>query len=678
MAAPTMHRLPALLAALTLVALAAPQATAQEPSPVRLTLASQTPWASVSQPSIEIRFRAENSGVEPLGELSIGVTLFGRVTTRTSYEQTLLADPSPAVVLDGETLTREGTLEPGQSRIFDVSLDLTFPGIDRSQPGLYPLKIDLRSQSMSLAAIRTPVIFLVRTPEHPLELSWTFVLHEGITFRPDGVFTSSALELALQPGGTLAGQLRALTELAEDPAAPPVDVALSPVLVSQLVRMRDGYQVLDAGQVREVAAAEGGAAAAVEALGDLRTIAAAPNVELSALPFAAPWLPALLAGGLGSDLDAQFALGAELVAGELDIVPDPAVLRPPAAALDEASLRVLAARGVRVLVLDPGSVVTPLQPLGFAGPATAAIGEGGATTALVPDPAVAALLAAPPVADDPVLAAQATLGELAAIWQQQPGETRAIALAFTEDVDVPGGFFTAFARGVASAPWLRATRATELATAFPPAEGPAALATAGAPSFGPTYVEELKQAHRRIDIYRSMLVQPTEAPGRLERMLLLAEAGEFVQNPTPGLAFIHAVRDAVGAVFDALRPETAQVITLTSATGSGIPVRMTNGGEEPLRVVVRLVSQHLRTSPERNLLLDAGATQTFTFDVDLKTTGRFPVQIQVVSPSGRIIREATMIVRSTAYNRIALIITIGAALLLLIAWGRRFLPRRTS
>jgi hypothetical protein len=48
----------------------------------------------------------------------------------------------------------------------------------------------------------------------------------------------------------------------------------------------------------------------------------------------------------------------------------------------------------------------------------------------------------------------------------------------------------------------------------------------------------------------------------------------------------------------------------------------------------------------------------------------------MVSPSGRMIGEATLVVRSTAYNRIALLITIGAALVLLLVWARRFAPGR--
>jgi hypothetical protein len=42
------------------------------------------------------------------------------------------------------------------------------------------------------------------------------------------------------------------------------------------------------------------------------------------------------------------------------------------------------------------------------------------------------------------------------------------------------------------------------------------------------------------------------------------------------------------------------------------------------------------------------------------------------------ITQTEVLVRSTAYNRIALVLTIGAALFLLGWWGRRFLPRRRS
>jgi hypothetical protein len=74
--------------------------------------------------------------------------------------------------------------------------------------------------------------------------------------------------------------------------------------------------------------------------------------------------------------------------------------------------------------------------------------------------------------------------------------------------------------------------------------------------------------------------------------------------------------------------------------------------------------------------LGPGETETLRLKASLRSTGRFPVRVLMVSPSGRMIGETTLVVRSTAYNRIALLITIGAALVLLLVWARRFVPGR--
>jgi hypothetical protein len=82
---------------------------------------------------------------------------------------------------------------------------------------------------------------------------------------------------------------------------------------------------------------------------------------------------------------------------------------------------------------------------------------------------------------------------------------------------------------------------------------------------------------------------------------------------------------------------------------------------------------------EQTRVFPANSTQTLQVDLELRTTGRFQVPVQVVSPSGRVIgHPETIIVRSTAYNRVALLITIGAAILAFAVWARRFLPRRNG
>jgi len=674
MARPSMRRLAPLVTLILLLSVwSAPGSSAQEPAAVRLTLLSQTPWNSTSQRGLDLRFRAENVGGDPLTELAIGVTLYSRVITRSAYEQSLVADP--LVVIDAETLAREGELAPGAVRDFEVSFTLDSLGLDADQSGVYPLKVDVRSASASLAAIRTPAIFLVRQPELPLDLSWTFVLSHPISFGPDGTFLDDSLEVALAPGGRLAGQIRALAELAALPSAPTVEVAISPMLLTQLGRMRAGYTVEEVGGVREVPAGEGGAELAAGALEDLRTVASAPGVRITALPFSVPELPALYGGGLGRDVQIQLDRGREVVGSFLQSSPVPGVLRPPAAALDAATLRGLSASGITTLIVDPGTVDTAPQPLDLTGPATAHLAEA-TLAAIVPDPSADAVVAETALAD-PVRSAQATLGELAMIWQERPGEHRGVAMVLGEDLIPPGPFFVPFARGIAGAPWLSTVSSTELVASFPPL-APTELAAPALRRFGSTYVAELKQTRRRVDTLRSMLPPESEEPARLDSMLLLAEAGQYLSDPTGGLAFVRAVRDEVDAVLASLTLGTVSTVTLTSESGGGIPVSVSNGGGEQLSVTVRLVSQHLRETLSADLELPPGTSETVRFQAQLRSTGRFPVRAQLVSPGGRVIDQETIVVRSTEYNRIALVITLGAALVLLVLWARRFVPRRSA
>jgi len=663
------------LLALPLVVPATP-ASAQDEPVVRLTLLSQTPWNSIFDEThgrtLDLRFRAENLSGEELDRLSIGVTLYGRLISRTAFEQSLTADPS--VILDAETLPREGTLGVGETREFDVEFALDSAGISTTQSGVYPMKVELRSGFTPLGALRTPMIFLVRQPELPLSLSWTFVVDQPIAFDPSGVFTSTELETALEPDGELAAQLRALSSLTVEPTRA-VDVAIAPPVVAQLEQMRDGYRVVRDGEPTQVPADAEPAVAAASALEQLRAIANAQNVRVSPLPFSMAEVPSLIDGGLDGDVPVQLQRGADAVGDALGGPLTPGVLRPPGAALDDETLSELAAAGVQTLVVGPSTVAAEdTDPLGFAGAPTAAL-DGGALDAIVPDPAVMTLLGSDVVANDPVLGAQALLAETATIWQEQPGVERGIAVVLSEDLEVPPAFYPAFARGIDGAPWLHPMHAEEFVDAFPPSE--ATPLTAPAPrSFALGYVAELRAARRRVDTFRSMLTEPSEDPDRYDTMLLVAESRQYLSDPTTGLAFISAVRDEVGAVFAGVTVDAPRVVTLTSSTGSKIPVTIGNESDHPLRLEVQLESARFRDAPSEQVEVAAGAAELITFPVDVRSTGRFTVVLKVLAPGGRLIEAQEITVRSTVYNNVALVITIAAALVLVGLWARRLIPRR--
>jgi hypothetical protein len=383
----------------------------------------------------------------------------------------------------------------------------------------------------------------------------------------------------------------------------------------------------------------------------------------------------LYGGGLGRDVGIQLARGREVVGAFLQTTPVPGVLRPPGSALDDTTLRGIAALGITTLLLGPITVERAPQPLDLAGPATASLAEG-ALTAITADPSTDAVIAviAP---EDPVRAAQAALGELATIWLERPGESRGVALMLGEDLPTPGPFFVPLARGISGAPWLSTASPTELLASFPPLE-PSQIAIPSVRRFTGTYIAELKQARRRVDTLRSMLPPESEEPARLETMLLLAQARQYLSEPDDGLAFIGAVRSEADTILDSVTLDTVSTITLTSESGGGIPVTVTNGAAETLLVSVRLVSQHLRETLSADLELAPGASETVRFQPQLRSTGRFEVRVQLLSPSGTRIEQVDIRVRSTEYNRIAIVITIGAALVLLALWARRFLPRRSA
>jgi Family of unknown function (DUF6049)/Glycosyl hydrolase family 57 len=675
---PTMRRLVALFVVLVpWLLLPTSPARGQEPS-VSLTLVSQTPWNSIDQRRLDIVVRATNEGNRSIGNLSLGWTLWGPVIGRIDYERSLLADPENVVPIAGDTVPERGTLGPGRSTQFRMSVPLSSPGISQTNSFVYPLKIDLRTGFTSLAAIRTPVIFLVRRPLTPLHLTWTFVLHQPVWFDPSGVFTSTAMEQEVGPRGALAEEVSALATLTRERPGAPIDVVVSPVLLADLFRMQKGYRIQDGADRRRVPAGTGGSAQATRILTDLRQVAAGRSVELSSWPYAAPNLPALTAAGMTKDLKVQIDRGRDAVASILGRNPTDSVISPPGSSVDATSLSALAAKGVHLLLLDPSSAPRPSLQNGYALPAVTSIQSGPESmTAVVSDLSVQDMVSSPLVTEDPARAAQALLGELAMIWLQAPSQERGLAITFSGAFRPPTGFFGPLIRGLGRAPWVVRTDATDLARQFPPT-GQVRLVETSPATFPRTYVADIRAARQQVDVYRSMLVAPNSEPDQLANLLLLAESGQFLSEQSTGSLFVAYARRAVSSVFGAVRPDAGQVITLTSSSGTGIPIRVTNANDLPLRVIVKLVSPHLRGTPQSSMVLAARSTHTVDFNVRLATTGRFLVDVEVASPTGLVVNDETLVVRSTAYNRIALIITVGAAALSLLIWARRFVPRRTS
>ena len=661
----------ALALALLSVAVSVP-ARAQDASVV-LRLERQTPFASREEPIVDLAVTATNTGDAPLADLSLGLLLGTEVRTR-GAEQLSMDPTTPLTALDSETRAQEGSLGPGETRTFETAIDLTAFHVSQTESLIYPLGIDIRSGDSVLAELRTPVLFFFQTPMQPLSFAWTIELAPPITFGPDGSFADDTIELAIAPGGRIAEQVASLRMLAD--AGTPVNVVLSPVLVDTLQRMANGYRVGE----RQVPAGHGGAAAAQQMLASLRVILNARAFEVSVYPFAAPQLPSMLRSGLGRDLDLQIDRGRDLVGSAMGLTPSSAVARAPDDQLDENAIQRLAADGATTLLGDADTVERPPQPKDFAPPPTAALdlpGGGDPMAVVLPDPGTQAVLASDLVRSDPVLASQQALGALASVWQEEPGTARGVAVSLTEDLVLPGRFWDAFTRRAAAAPFLEPVGARELVSRIPPTDTSHLLTPSNA-SFPSDYVAAIRQERRRIDALRSVLPGEAGLADALSQDLLYAEAGPYVGDPEAGRRWIDAVHARTGAVFARAAPAPDQTFTLASGNTT-IPLLMPGSDGPPMTVQIELQSSQLRfpdgAVQETTI---GGEDRSLVFRVQATGAGQIPVQVLVRAPNGRILSESTLVVRSTAFNRIAVVITVAAALVLVALWVRRLVARRRT
>ncbi|HEY3210503.1 MAG TPA: DUF6049 family protein [Actinomycetota bacterium] len=644
------------------------QANAQDQPSVTMTLLSQTAWTGQRRP-LDLSFQATNNSAMDLKSLTVELLVLAPARSRSLYELSIRSDPTP--VIAAYPFPQEGTLEPGQSRAFRVRQGMGQIA-QRGESALYPLRVELRSQDVPVGVLRTPTVFLIERPEVPLNLAWTWVLSEPLQYHPNGIFQPGTIEADIAPGGRLDALVEALSGIRNRA----VDLVVSPTLLDQLRRMAGGYRIAAQGGARTVPKGTGGAAAAQRMLARLQEVASRPGVELVAYPMGDPSLPALLRAGMDRDLDRLLEEGRQLVASVLGRPVASDVARPPGSALDPLTLQKLASLGARTTPVDPSFLTFPK----FAAPPTARLTSGASSlTAVLPDPEVQGFIRSN--AADPRLAAQLALGELAAIWFELPGTPgRGAAVMFPEKLAAAPRFHPAFVSLIRSSPWLHQLTASAFASSVPP-QVRRQVPVRNYPSFSPLYVDRLERAKISLAHFNKAIHGGEPLIERLRHNLLLADSGAFLADSTLGQQFIGSVDSTARRVYDRLGIGTS-VVTLTSRAGF-IPVTLENASGYTVTVVLQFIS-------DRRLEFAGGASRvvelppndkTLTIGVKSLANGRIPIRVRLVTPGAsfpEVIVERGLVVRSTAYNRLALFVTIGAALFLLAWWGRRFLPRRRT
>jgi Family of unknown function (DUF6049) len=672
-----MRRLFALAVAVT-GALAVSPAAAQEEPAVRLVLVDQSTFASPEDP-FEVEVRATNPSSTPFENLSLAVTVWSAARTRSDYAQVLESGPFSA--LGVKVFPLQGTIGPGATRSFEAEWERLAFLLARAENALYPVTVELRSADVRLAEIRSSLVYVVEAPLAPLDVAACFVLDAPVRIRADGALLDTEIEEQILPGGRLDVIVGAL----EDSSAP-ITVVVSPLLLETLAGMRDGFRIVAGPEVEERPPEDPTAVAAGVILDRIREVASrTTTTELVALPYASPSVPSIIEAGFEEDLVVQIDRGRAVTEGVLGVAPSQTILRPPSSALTDESLQelpsILGEDGITEALLVDAEGFPPPEGLAVTPHGTARVAEG-TLTAVTPDPEVEARTVA--AEQDPALGAMWTLGELSAIYFERPSIPRGVAVVFGEGERPAGRFLRVFLEGLEVRPgirWLRGVKATRVAVGEPPPDDPSEprelQGASRAPGFSAAVVSGLEQGREDVAALTSMSDQ-SPLLDELRRGLLLAESRYLAGHEIERLTLIGTVRATVAEELNKIHPPQASSITLTSQGGI-IPVTLRN--EAGYSVLVDLTLRSTR------LTFVGGSTrqvrverpiQQFVFPVRAQTTGRFPVRVELATPDGMPIGSSRIVVRSTAYNRVALLITAGAAVFLALWWGRRLLSRRNG
>jgi hypothetical protein len=614
--------------------------------PVSLRLVKQTPTVDRGG-TFELWLLTD--GVPADG--SIELVLHGRVRSRSEL----------AASMEGQSLRTQvyrvanplSALPQGAdgSRRLSISLDPA-GGVALSASGAYPVEVIARDAAgTEVASLVTHLLVEPSTQDQspPLAVALVASIDAEPSLPADG--EDPALDLDVDAAAELVAALAGAPDV-------PATLAVRPELLDALALGTDPAQTA--------------LADALPAAADGRSVLALPYVHVSP--------DALVDADLDAELEAQVERGRQVLADGLRVEPSDTTWLADDD-LGPEGLAALADRGVRHVVVQPDQV-EPLR----SGLLSLSLAQ---SFLLDPDadPAVDALALDTDVTDRlgtsaaPGLEISRVLAELAMLWFEQPGIERGVVLPVDPSVraEVVEGLLSALDGGDI----FKAVTLDDLFATVSPLRQPGGglvdrpLVPDRAHSIDRSVARDLGSARQRLASYEQMLGPDSPRAEPVASQLLLSTAADLSHEEQR--AHLEAALASIDAVTSAITTPARATITLTARDGT-IPLTLRNDAGTPVHVVMRLHSAKLEfPSGDTQRLTLTDPTTRVDIDVRARASGSFPLEIEVTSPDGSLTLSTTDVtVQSTAVSGVGVVLSAGAALFLLIWWGRHWRRTRRS
>ena len=684
--------------------LSSPDAVVADPRPFSVTVESLAPTAPGPEDTLVVSARVVAE--QTLEEVTVRLRVGRALTSRSA-----LARADGLLV---PTSTRTGRqpvadmLEQGASRRVTVRVDVD--DLRLESLGIHPLQLEVRARVLapeddpsapSGLLTETVQTYLPTFPDPvvPTRLAVVLPLAGPPLPSGDGPAAASADAMAaladeVSPQGRLSVLLEAGAEAAT--VGVPITWAVDAALLESVQRIAE----------QDVPGAPAGVALdarqAAAWLERARVLLAASSVL--ALPYADADVVALVRDRLADEVPLAVVEGRERTAAALDVSPLEGWAWPADGHVTADALEALRVSGTRTVVLD-GSAVTRSNTTRITPDAAVALEHDASSDttsppsaverepslALTSDTALTALLEsgsdAPPWAPSAArplgaaLAVQRMAAEVASITAERPSSGRSVLLAPPRDWDPPLAYARELLVGLAGQPWVLATALEDVAADAEPDSGAlSAAARAHELALPGRWVDPIAAARRDLDDFAPVLTEPEPVLAAHRLALLAAASASWRRQENRALGRAVAA-DAVGSVeslLTSVRVEGGAMVLFTAEEGT-IPLTVANQLDQPVRVQVAVdptIQARVVSSAIDELTVEAGRRRQVDVEVEARTSGQFPVFVQLRTPDGIPLGEPVRVtVRSTAYGRVALIITIGAAAVLVLGAAGRLLRR---
>ena len=637
-----------------------------EPAAVDVLLDKLTPDFARSGKTLRITGRVASTSGQALTDISVQLRISSRpVTSRGEVGKVFDAGLDPESgeptdrVLTGTRVTVTDQLKPGGRGRFSIQIPIDDLGL--SDPGSYVLGVEAlgREQGVDEFDVRKGIVrtFLPWMPPTadiaPVSLVWLWPLADWPDRAADGTLLSNETPEALSDGGRLE---ELLTVGAKHAAT--VSWIVDPELLQTADEMSKGYEVLRDGAVvvgdREAEAARW--------LAGLRQ-ATQPR-GMRSLPYADVDASALTRGELSNDVVRAVTQGPRIASTAMGEAVPGNLYWAPFGRIDRPALNVLASSGVTTIVLSASAMPPTDEEASTLGLATAALPTSlGSIRAVLTDPGLTGVLSLPQrTASEVILARQRFLAETAAVAQTLPPDQASRVLVVAPDSvrwSATASLVNPLLRDTRTASWTQPLSLTALLDSAIPSvsrQRGGYGERARDAELPATYVNRIARTSRDLDVFTSVLDDPTGIVQPFSEALLRTESSAWRDEPARGTELLASVSGGIQSQVDLVRVLSEGQITFSGDTGK-VPVTITN--ELDRSVTVGLVlrgypSLRLSSEPLTGIRIEPGKLASVEIEARVVGGEPLPVEVQLLSPDSEDYgTPARITLVSTAYARAA-------------------------